>query len=210
MKISSPQLPTCDSLVEGKKTLSFPQSLLDFPSPVCPSLGFGASLTLLKECSVWDPVFLDTPLGKWQILSLGMGFMKPRNGSSDPEKGTRFPSCHSPPSPQDAENVGSWIIHAQGDVVAPKTKNSSIPVNNQELGKRGAASWCFGSHLLVDPERFGNCGVTLISRNTSGVQLILLGIEKKFKQVDPTNSSACSSVLLGLGHIPLRLCHTLL
>lgn len=34
--------------------------------------------------------------------------------------------------------------------------------------------------------------------------------KKKFKQVDPTNSSACCSVLLGLGHIPLCLCHTVL
>lgn len=48
VNISSPQLPTCDSLVEMKKHLSFPQSLLGFPSPLCPSLGFGTSLTLAK------------------------------------------------------------------------------------------------------------------------------------------------------------------
>lgn len=61
----------------------------------------------------------------------------------------------------------------------------------------------------MDPERFENCGIILISHNTAGVQLILL-VVKKFKQVDPTNSSGCSSVLFGLGHIPLRLCHTVL
>lgn len=82
-------------------------------------------------------------------------------------------------------------------------------MSNQELGKRAGASWCFGSQLLVDPERFENGGIILISHNTAGVQLILL-VVKKFKQVDPTNSSGCSSVLFGLGHIPLRLCHTVL
>lgn len=98
VNISSSQLPTCDGLVEGKKHLSFPQGLLDFPSPVCPSLGFGASPTLLKGCFISDPVEFDTSLGKQQIRSLGTGFMNPRNGSSDPEKGTSFPpAVASPP-----------------------------------------------------------------------------------------------------------------
>lgn len=72
--------------------------------------------------------------------------------------------------------LGMWtagIINAQGDVMTPKELH---PVNSQELGRRGGASGCFGSHL-VDPERFGKCGLILISPNTSGVQLTLLVIK---------------------------------
>lgn len=45
--------------------------------------------------------------------------------------------------------LGMWtagIINAQGDVMTPKELH---PVNSQELGRRGGASGCFGSHLVL-------------------------------------------------------------